>query len=179
MQLRHAAAVIKAVHTHHQKKQYTLCSVVGKHHIDIAIETAHPGHFIENHCEPNKISGRTRKAVLRSVRDCCCLFARRPFDIVSVSARKGEHLSKIYRNKPGSCRGEGRGCLLYILLPQLSTSTQTPSRPLLPPERRPGAASADCHLVWPQTSSVLFSLLFTLSSHHFFLTNTHQWPHSL
>lgn len=156
--------LLKRYTAHRRKRQYTLCSVAGKHDIGITITTAHPGYFIEYYGEPNKFWAEHTKpcivkcAIVVASSDAFSSILRLcPLQKVSVSLKllmSGLALA-VAENEAASCTSS---CRVFSLPP--NTITTAPS-----PERHPGAASEDYHLVCPQTSSLLFS-----SSLHSFFT---------
>lgn len=178
MQFLHATAVIKAVHCPPQEE--TVYPLQRRrqarywHHYHNS--SSRIFHRILRQVQ--QILGRTHETVHFKVRHCCCLFRRLFFNIASVSALKGECLSKTSHVRPGTCRGGERGCLLYILLPRLFTATKHHHD-----RSFPGASPGCClrGLSSRMPSDFFPSLLFfsPLFLHTTFLTNTHQWPHSL
>ena len=158
-------------------RQYTLCSFVRKQNIDIAIITALSKHYLGLAARQSQ-QGENEAApfippsspLLSS--PCLSAIAITPVSFLSKVSSFSHRLNAGWRlpqwraRLPFVCEAAVAPHLHQNILTTVLSSSATPGRH---PEY--------CISLLPAyTWCLLFSSLFL---HHFFLTNTHQWPHSL
>jgi hypothetical protein len=157
-------------------RQYTLCSFFRNHNIDIAIRTALLEHYITltpgrpaiHETETRSCNFNSPLLVLFVSVSYCFLIDLKEVSSLARPPIFPRWLLLWKTRLPVVCTPAAS---LHLHPNILIVALSTPAAP----GRHPQSTISLC----PHTSSVFSPPLFTLSSHHFFLTNTHQWPHSL